>query len=100
MAEVIGSALRYANEKYLLYTATIDDGKLKYSDNTESRYYSWIHANGFFNSGSDKYLVLADLMTSAGYDFMQRVEKAASPTASPINLGWYDEELVYYKLAD
>ncbi|MBR4770983.1 MAG: hypothetical protein IK090_08690, partial [Clostridia bacterium] len=100
VAEVIGSALRYADEKYLLYTATIDDGKLKYSDNTESRYYTWIHANGFFNFGSDKYLVLADLMTSAGHDFMQRVEKAASPTASPINLGWYDEELVYYKLAD
>ena len=31
---------------------------------------------------------------------MQQVEPAGTPTASPINLGWYDEELVYYKLAD
>lgn len=99
--KVIGGAARYVDEKYLLYEATIENDELVYSDNTHSdRKYCWLQLQKFFGQGSDTYLVLADLMTSAGHDFMQQVEPAASPVASPINLGTYDSELMYYKLAD
>ena len=100
--EVIGGASRYVAQGYRLFDAEIVDGKLVYHDNQNAKYkFDWLQLQSFFNtSGSNRYLVLADLMTSAGHDFMQRVEPAASPTHSPINLGWYDEELVYYKLAD
>ena len=98
VTEVVGGAARYVDKGYCLYNATIKNGELEYSDGSSERFYTWIRASGFFNFKSDKYLVLADLMTSAGHDFMQQVEPAPSPVASPINLGWYDEELVYYQL--
>ena len=99
--KVVGGAVRYVDEKYLLYEATIEDGELVYSDNTQSnRKFYWLQLQSFFGRGSDTYLVLADLMINAGHDFAQQVEPAASPVASPINLGAYDSELMYYKLAD
>lgn len=100
--EVIGSALRYVDHGYRLFDAEIVDGKLVYHDNQDAnKKFYWLQLRSFFSTGgSDRYLVLADLMTSAGQDFKQQVEPAPSPTHSPINLGWYDEELVYYKLAD
>ena len=99
--KVVGGAARYVDEKYLLYEATIENDELVYSDNTQSnRKFYWLQLQSFFGRGSDTYLVLADLMINAGHDFAQQVEPAASPVASPINLGWYDEEVMYYKLAD
>lgn len=100
--EVIGAAIRYVDQGYRLFDAEIVDGKLVYHDNQDAnKEFYWLQLRSFFSTGgSDRYLVLADLMTSAGQDFKQQVEPAASPVASPINLGWYDEELMYYKLAD
>ncbi len=92
---------RYVDKGYRLFDAEIVDDKLVYHDNQNADLmFDWLQLREFFGQASDRYLVLADLMTSAGHDFMQRVEKAASPVASPINLGAYDEELMYYKLAD
>lgn len=99
--KVIGGASRYVNQGYRLFDAEIVDGNLIYKDNQDAKYkFFWLQLQNFFGQGSNRYLVLADLMTSAGHDFMQQVEPAASPVASPINLGWYDEEVMYYKLAD
>ena len=101
VSRVRGGDVRYVSQGYRLFDAEIVDDKLVYHDNQSDDYvYSWLQLQNFFGRGSDTYLVLADLMTSAGHDFMQQVEPAASPVASPINLGWYDEELMYYKLAD
>lgn len=92
---------RYVNQGYRLFDAEIVDDNLVYKDNQDSKYkFYWLQLQSFFGRGSDTYLVLADLMINAGHDFAQRVEPAASPVASPINLGWYDEEVMYYKLAD
>ena len=92
---------RYVNQGYRLFDAEIVDGNLVYKDNQDAKYkFYWLQLQSFFGRGSDTYLVLADLMINSGKNFAQQVEPAASPVASPINLGWYDEELMYYKLAD
>jgi len=93
---------RYVNQGYRLFDAEIVNDELVYHDNQNSKYkFDWLQLQSFFSTGgSNRYLVLADLMINAGDDFMQQVEPAPTPVHSPINLGWYDEELVYYQLAD
>ena len=101
--KVVGGAARYVDEKYLLYEATIENDELVYSDNTQpNRKFYWLQLQSFFGRGSNTYLVLADLMTSAGHDFMQQVEPVASPsTGATITLGGNDYPAeMYYKLAD
>lgn len=92
---------RYVVQGYRLFDAEVVNDALVYHDNQDAKYkFDWLYLQSFFGQGSNRYLVLADLMTSAGHDFMQQVEPAPSPVHSPINLGTYDEELMYYKLAD
>ena len=99
--EVLTSNSRFTDRGYKLFTATNDNGVLKYADNTnENTKFHWIQLKNFYNAGSDRCVAFADLIITSGHDFVQQVEPAASPVASPINLGWCDEELMYYKLAD
>ena len=92
---------RFVGRNYLLYTATIENEKLKYADGASNRYLSWLFISNFFNAGKDKYLVLADLMTSAGHDFMQQVQKLNTPATAPINLQEvWDPIKIHYQLAD
>lgn len=101
VSEVKTANERFANKGYLLYTATINGENLDYSNNTDAdKKFSWLFVSTFFGSDYDKYLVLADVYVTSGHEFVQQVEPAPSPVASPVNLGAYDSELMYYKLAD
>ena len=96
VSEVKTSNTRFANNNYLLYTATIENEKLKYSDGASNRYLSWLFVSNFFNAGKDKYLVLADLNINAAHEFVQQVEPV-SPVAAPFDLGSYDPAVMYYQ---
>ncbi len=99
VSRVRGGDPRYVNQGYRLFDAEIVDDELVYHDNQSDAYlYSWLQLQDFFGQGSNRYLVLADLMINSGKNFAQQVEPAPSPVQSPINLGWYDEELMYYQL--
>ena len=92
---------RYVDKDYRLFDAEIVNDELVYHDNQNANLmFDWLQLREFFGQASDRYLVLADLMTSAGHDFMQQVEPADSPIAAPRDLGSYDPAVVYYKLAD
>ena len=96
VSEVKTSNTRFADNNYLLYTATIENEKLKYSDGASNRYLSWLFISSFFNAGKDKYLVLADLNINAAHEFVQQVEPV-SPVAAPFDLGSYDPAVMYYQ---
>ena len=86
---------RFVGRNYLLYTATIENEKLKYSDGASNRYLSWLFISNFFNAGKDKYLVLADLNINSAHEFVQQVEPAN--VAAPFDLGSYDPAVMYYQ---
>ena len=98
--EVQTAPSRFVGNNYLLYTATNDEGKLKYSDGSSSRYFHWIQMQSFYNAGSDRCVAFADLMMNSGHDFVQQVEKLNTPAAAPFDLGSWDPAVMYYKLAD
>ena len=91
---------RFADDKYLLYTATNENGVLKYADNTESRYFHWIQMKSFYDAPSDRCVAFADLMINSGHEFVQRVEKLNTPVAAPFDLGSWDPAVMHYQLAD
>ena len=69
------------NTGVLLYTATIEDGRLVYADNDAPNAWGEIAIYDFYK-GTDIYCAIADTYMTCGHDFVQSVEAVASPVAA------------------
>ena len=90
-----------ANQGVLLYTATIENDELVYSDNDAANAWGEIGIYSFYTKKKDIYLVLADVYMTCGTDFVQDVEAVAAPVAASIELGGNNyPAAIYYRFAD
>ncbi len=72
----------------LLYTASISDGHLVYSNISDgNKTLSWLRAENFFGSSSNKILALADYSVTAGQNFVQSVMPAENNVGATLATG-------------
>ena len=90
-----------SNANALLYTATIENDQLVYTDNDAStRSWGEFGIYGFYGA-TDVYLGIADAYMTCGKTFVQQVEAVAAPEAASIEIdGNNYPAAIYYRFAD
>ena len=101
VAQIDNSAYANSTPNALLFTASIEDGELVYADASSSGRNFYFTLYDFFNK-ADSYLVIGDVYMTCGTDFVQQVEKVATPADATLTVaeGVVLPAKMYYKAKD